>query len=258
MHLAERHSIPQAWGPMKLFVDTFNLGVLQRAAQTGILGGVTHNPAGMAKEGPIDYLENLKKICRVFDEYGIQGPINTEIVTQVPGAEDVDRMVEDGVALASIDPRIHVKVAVSGPAGIATIKKLGVAGVKTNATIVYQVVQALAAAEAGATVVSLFGGPLIDVTSNPISGSARPDLVGPVREMYDRYRYPTKILNVARHPIDIAESAVKGADYVTMPIDLFMSMAHDPWTDFRLAGFMSQWAEVHGSSTWATALRKHR
>lgn len=243
---------------MKLFVDTFNARVIEQAAQTGILGGITHNPVGMAKEGPLDYMANLKKICAVFDQCGINGPINTEILTQVPGAEDVGRMVDDGLALAGIDKRIHVKVALSGPAAIETLKRLSDQGVKTNATIVYNVVQALVAAEAGVTVVSLFGGPLIDATANPLgAASGRLDLVSPVREIYDRYSYQTKILNVARHPIDVAESALKGADYVTMQFDLFMTLANDPWTDLRLAGFMTQWAEVHGTSTWLTAVRKH-
>jgi len=242
---------------MKLFVDTFNLGVLREAAQTGVLGGVTHNPVGMSKEGPIDYVENLKKIGLLFDEYGIQGPINTEILTQVPGAEDVGKMVEDGLALASLDRRIHVKVAVNGPCGVAAIKKLSAAGVKTNATIVYNVVQALVAAEAGATVVSLFGGPLADTVTNPGPACARPDLVGQTRAVYDRQAYKTKILNVARHPFDVAESAIQGADYVTMQIDLFMALATDPWTDSRLAGFMKQWAQVHGSNSWASAVPAH-
>jgi len=242
---------------MRLFVDTFNPRVLEQAAQTGILGGVTHNPAGMSKEGPIDFVENLKALCAVLDHHDISGPINTEIVTQVPGSEDVGRMVDDGLALASIDERIHVKVAVNGPAGVATIKKLCHEGVKTNATIVYNVVQALVAAEAGATVVSLFGGPLIDATANPTGrASVRPDLVGPVREIYDRYGYRTKILNVARHPIDVTESALRGADFVTMPFDLFITLASDPWTDMRLTGFMAQWASVHGTSTWVAGVRR--
>jgi len=245
---------------MKLFVDTFNLGVLERAAQTGIVSGITHNPVGMAKEGPIDFVANLKKICAFFDRIGMDGAVvNTEIVSQMPGAEDVEKMVEDGVALASLDKRIHVKVAVTGPAGLATIKRLSAKGVKTNATVVYNVVQSLVAAEAGATVVSLFGGPLADTIANPpgVVG-ARPDLVGQTRAIYDRYGYQTKILNVARHPIDVAESAIQGADYVTMAIDLFMSLASDPWSDSRLAGFMGKWAEVQGSKTWSGAVGTKR
>jgi transaldolase len=190
----------------------------------------------------------------VLDDYGIRGPINTEILTQIPGAEDVGKMVEDGLAFASLDDRIHVKVAVNGPCGIATIKKLGAAGAKTNATVVYNVVQALVAPEAGATVVSLFGGPLADTVANPGAAGTRPDLVGQTRVVYDRQGYRTKILNVARHPFDVAESAIQGADYVTMPIDLFMTLATDLWTDSRLVGFMKQWAEIQGAKTWASAV----
>lgn len=245
---------------MKLFVDTFNVAVLERAAQTGIVSGITHNPAGMGKEGPIDFVANLKKICAVFDGLGMKDAvINTEILSQMPGAEDVETMVNDGVALASLDKRIHVKVAVTGPAGLAAIKRLGARGVKTNATVVYNVVQALVAAEAGATVVSLFGGPLADTIANPPGAPcARPDLVGQTRTMYGRHGYQTKILNVARHPIDVAESAIQGADYVTMPIDLFMALGADPWSDSRLVGFMRTWAEVQGSKTWAGAVRATR
>ena len=81
------------------------------------------------------------------------------------------------------------------------------------------------------------------------------DIVGPVREIYDRYGYKTKILNVARRAIDVAESAIKGADMVTMQYDLFMALAKDPWTDGRLADFMAKWAAVHGTDNWITAVK---
>lgn len=60
----------------------------------------------MSKEGLIDFVRNLKAICAVVDLYGIPGPLSTEILVQVPGSEDVSRMVDDGQALTSIDKRI--------------------------------------------------------------------------------------------------------------------------------------------------------
>ena len=49
---------------MKLFIDTGNIGDIQKLCDIGIIDGVTTNPTLLAKE-PGDYRENLKKICGI-------------------------------------------------------------------------------------------------------------------------------------------------------------------------------------------------
>src|SRR3979411_2739040 len=60
---------------MKFFLDTANLDELKKAADWGIVDGVTTNPSLIAKEGrPI--AEQIKRICDIVD-----GDISAEVVS---------------------------------------------------------------------------------------------------------------------------------------------------------------------------------
>jgi transaldolase len=51
---------------VKIFLDTANLDELKKAAEWGIVDGVTTNPSLIAKEGrPIE--EQIRRICDIVD-----------------------------------------------------------------------------------------------------------------------------------------------------------------------------------------------
>jgi transaldolase len=59
---------------MKIFLDTANLDELKRAAEWGIVDGVTTNPTLIAKEGNV-IEEQIRAICDIID-----GDISAEVV----------------------------------------------------------------------------------------------------------------------------------------------------------------------------------
>jgi transaldolase len=94
--------------------------------------------------------------------------------------------------------------------------------------------QALLAAKAGATYISPFIGRLDDIGQN---GN---DLVAEIRSLYDNYGFTTKILAASiRHAAHVRESALLGADVVTMPLNVVKALYKHPLTDKGIEMFLA-------------------
>lgn len=132
---------------MKFFIDTANLTEIKEAYDLGVLDGVTTNPSLMAKEG-ISGAEKVKNhykaICDIVD-----GNVSAEVI-----ATDFDEIVKEGKELAKIDDKIVVKVPMIKE-GIKAIKYFSSEGIRTNCTLVFSAGQAILAAKAGASYLSL-------------------------------------------------------------------------------------------------------
>src|SRR6476469_3295325 len=152
---------------MKLFIDTGNIGDIQRLCDIGIIDGVTTNPSLLAKE-PGDFRENLKKICGI-----VKGPVSGEVT-----ATDFAGMIRQGHDIAGIDEHMVVKVPLTRD-GIRACKALSSEGISVNVTLCFSPAQALLAAKAGATFVSPFVGRLDDVGTNGM------ELIREILEIYD-------------------------------------------------------------------------
>jgi len=211
---------------MKFFIDTANLAQIKEAQDLGILDGVTTNPSLMAKEG-ITGQENIIKhyvdICNIVD-----GDVSAEVI-----ATDYEGMIKEGEFLASLNDQIVVKVPMTKD-GIKAIRYFSDNDIKTNCTLVFSAGQALLAAKAGATYVSPFVGRLDDVSTDGLQ--LIEDIVG----IYENYGFPTEVLAASvRHPMHIIECAHLGADVVTCPLDVILSLLNHPLTDIGLAKFLA-------------------
>lgn len=132
---------------MKFFIDTANLDQIREANQLGILDGVTTNPSLMAKEGITGHdnvLNHYKAICNIVD-----GDVSAEVIST-----DFKGMVEEGEKLAALHPNIVVKVPMIVD-GVKAISHFTQKGIRTNCTLVFSAGQAILAAKAGATYLSL-------------------------------------------------------------------------------------------------------
>ena len=132
---------------MKFFIDTANLAQIQEAQDLGVLDGVTTNPSLMAKEGITGkeaILKHYTNICTI-----VEGDVSAEVI-----ATDFEGIVREGEELAALHPQIVVKVPMIKD-GIKAIKYFTDKGIRTNCTLVFSAGQALLAAKAGATYVSL-------------------------------------------------------------------------------------------------------
>ena len=217
---------------MRFFIDTANLDEIKEAKDFGILDGVTTNPSLMAKEGITgtdNVMKHYKAICELTD-----GDVSAEVIST-----DFDGMVKEGEALAALHPNIVVKVPMIKD-GIKAIKYFSDNGIKTNCTLIFSAGQALLAAKAGATYVSPFIGRLDDVSTDGV------DLIAQIREIYDNYMYDTEILAASvRHPMHIIQCAEIGADVMTGPLSVILSLLKHPLTESGLATFLADHAKVN-------------
>ena len=146
---------------MKIFLDTANLDELKRAAEWGIVDGVTTNPSLIAKEGrPIE--EQIARICDIVD-----GDISAEVV-----ATKAAEMIPEGLRLSKIHKNVVVKLPLTRD-GIKACSTLSKQGIRINVTLVFSAGQALLAAKAGAYIVSPFVGRLDDIGLDGIRCSCK-------------------------------------------------------------------------------------
>jgi len=212
---------------MKFFIDTANINEIKKAAEMGVLDGVTTNPSLAAKE-TASYDDILKEICQV-----VSGPVSAEVL-----ATDAPGMIKEAEGLVKIADNIVVKIPTILE-GLKAIKRLTGQGIKTNATLVFSPSQALLVAKAGATYVSPFVGRLDDLSHSGM------ELIEQIVQIYGNYDYNTEVLVASvRHPVHIVESALIGADVVTMPYNVIEKLIKHPMTDIGLEKFLSDFKKA--------------
>jgi transaldolase len=210
---------------MKFFIDTANIEEIKRINEYGFVDGVTTNPSLIAKEGR-DFKEAIEEICSFID-----GPVSAEV-----GASDFEGMVEQGEKLAKIAPNVCIKLPLTME-GLKACFHFSKKNVKTNVTLCFSTSQAILAAKAGATFVSPFVGRLDDINQNGLT------LIEEINDIYQNYdKFRTEILVASiRNPCHITESAIIGADVVTIPAKVFDSLVHHHLTDKGLGVFDKDW-----------------
>jgi transaldolase len=212
---------------MKFFIDTADVAEIREALSLGILDGVTTNPTLVARTGR-PFKDVILEICRL-----VPGPVSAEVVST-----DAEGMVREGRELASWAPNIVVKVPLT-PEGLKTIRVLSQEGIRVNTTLIFQPLQALLAAKAGAAYVSPFVGRLDDVAGYGMR------LVADILEIFRHYGYTTEVIVASvRHPMHVLEAARLGAHIVTMPFAVMMQVVKHPLTDVGLARFLEDWQKV--------------
>ena len=212
---------------MKFFIDTANLDEIKSAAAMGVLDGVTTNPSLAAKE-TMPYRELLAEICKI-----VSGPVSAEVL-----ATEHDGMLKEAEELAAIADNIVVKIPTILE-GLKAIKSLTERGINTNATLVFSPSQALLVAKAGAMFVSPFIGRLDDISSDGM------ELISRILTIYRNYDIETEVLVASsRHPMHVVESALMGADIVTMPYNVIAKLIKHPLTDIGLAKFLADYKKA--------------
>ena len=212
---------------MKIFLDTGNLDELKKAAQWGIVDGVTTNPSLIAKEGK-KIEDQIAAICEIID-----GDISAEVVSTK--AED---MIPEGRKLAKIHKNVVVKVPLTRD-GIIACSTLSKEGIRLNVTLCFSAGQALLAAKAGAYIISPFVGRIDDMGGNGV------DLIRQICTIYKNYSFKTQVLAASlRTPPHVIDCALAGAHIGTMPFKTLDMLFNHPLTDKGLEQFMKDWAKV--------------
>lgn len=208
---------------MKFFIDTADLDEIREANDMGVLDGVTTNPSLMAKVGVTDVMGHYRTICEIVD-----GDVSAEVL-----ATDHDGIVAEGRELAKIHENITVKIPMIAE-GVKAIRTLSNEGIKINTTLIFNPMQALIAAKAGAKYVSPFIGRLDDI------GQDGMELIADIRNIFDNYAMDTQILAASvRHNAHALACAQIGADVATMPLKVIKALIKHPLTDQGLEKFLA-------------------
>lgn len=244
---------------MDIFLDTASIEEIKKAAEWGIISGVTTNPSLMAKAGRTDYKQVAQEIC-----YIVQGPVSAEVV-----GLDADTMVEEAKAIGQWSPHVVVKVPLTeeGLKALNRIYQLEVNpetlcegcpwfgkcdtdidvarelaeawGIRTNATLIFSANQALLAAKAGASFVSPFVGRLDD------AGHDGMEIVETIAEIFDIYEIDTEIIAASiRHPLHLTQAALAGSHIATVPFNVLTQAIKHPLTDVGVQKFLADWEKA--------------
>ena len=209
---------------MKFFIDTANLDAIREAQAMGVLDGVTTNPSHISKEEGA-FEDIIRNICEAVD-----GPVSAEVVST-----EWEAMLEEARRVAGIHEQVVVKIPITLD-GLKAIKACSGEGIRTNVTLCFSPNQALLAAKAGATYISPFIKRLDDI------GQEGMDLIRIIRQIYDNYDFETEILAASlRSPMHVIDSALAGADIVTLPPDVLNKLIAHPLTDVGLELFLKDW-----------------
>lgn len=218
---------------MKLFLDSTNIDEIKKAADMGILDGVTTNPTLVYREKSAQsFKEIITEICKIVD-----GPVSSEVISL-----DATGMLDEAYELVKIADNIYIKIPMTRE-GIKAVSILSSEQIRTNVTLCFSANQAWLAAKAGASLISPFVGRMDD-----LSGKSRTrgmDLVREIRTIYDNYGYTTEILVASiRGTWHVTEAALIGADIVTVPYKIFEQLFDHHLTDSGLDQFIGDWNKI--------------
>ena len=214
---------------MKIFLDTANIDQIRKAAQLGIISGVTTNPSLLSKEATSDYETVTKSICSIID-----GPVSVEVLS-----EDAESMIEEARTKASWAKNINIKIPITAD-GLRATSVLSKEDIEVNMTLCFSPNQALLGAMAGAAYVSIFIGRLDDVGQDGMS------VVQDTIDILDNYpELDTQVIAASiRHPMHCTYSAMAGVDIATVPYNVLMQMIQHPLTDVGIKRFLDDWKSV--------------
>lgn len=213
---------------MEIFADTADVKEIQTWLDFGILDGATTNPSILLAGGEYQLRDGAIKIARLLGER----PLSIEVVT-----DDREEMYEQATEMAGWAPNVVVKIPVittQGEPCLGVISRLTDDGIKVNATACLSFNQAMLAAKAGATYVSLFAGRISDEGTNSF------DVIRNTAAWLKAWAMPTKIIvGSIRETINVQDAALAGAHVVTVPPKFLWQMMDHKYSRFTVAQFLA-------------------
>ena len=191
---------------MRVFVDSADQKQIEHWLQQGVVDGVTTNPSIMFKDGVTDLEEGARRLATLLGER----PLSVEVTSN-----DREIMLEQARTFATWARNIVIKrpiVNEFGESCLGVMHRLSQEGIGVNATAILSFNQAILAAKAGATYVSIFAGRVADEGNDPAS------TIRNVRHWLDDWGLSARIIvGSIRTVMDIQNAALAGTHIVTVP-----------------------------------------
>lgn len=210
-----------------LILDTANLKDIEEAIEYYPITGITTNPTIISKEDA-DYIETFKQIRNLI---GKEKMLHVQVL-----AEDAKTIVEEGLYLEELlGDNTYIKVPVTKE-GIKGIKILKEKNVKITATAIFTPLQALVAAEAGASFVAPYVNRIDNLQGNGVS------VVEKIKTLFEKHEIDAEILAASFKNIQqIQETLLAGAENVTVTLELLEKLIYCPSTDLSVDQFIQDW-----------------
>lgn len=213
---------------MEIFADTADLKEIKTWLDFGVIDGVTTNPSILLSNGVYELRLGAIEIAKLLGDK----PLSVEVVT-----DDREEMFRQAVEMASWAPNIVIKIPIittQGEPCLGVIARLIRAGVKVNATACLSFNQAMLAAKAGATYVSLFAGRISD------EGADASQVIRNTASWLKTWRIPSKVIvGSIRETVNVQEAALAGADVVTVPPKFLYQMIDHKYSRFTVGQFLA-------------------
>ena len=149
----------------KIFCDIADITLIKKFNKKSIVQGFTTNPSLMRKAGAKDYKKYSKKILKITKK-----PVSCEVF-----ADNVDKMVSQGIDINKWGKNVYVKIPVTNSKGKFmgdVINKLNERKIKLNITAVYTAKQTKQILnkinKKTKVIISIFAGRMADVGKDPV------------------------------------------------------------------------------------------
>jgi transaldolase len=204
---------------MQIFIDSADVKQIETWLSQGVVDGVTTNPSIMFKDGIRDLHEGVLKLAALLVDH----PLSVEVTSN-----DQETMLEQARTFATWARNIVVKIPIVNEFGescLGVMHRLSQEGIGVNATAILSFNQALLAAKAGATYVSIFAGRVADEGNDPAI------TIRNVRRWLDDWALPARIIvGSIRTVLDIQNAALAGAHIITIPPQFLPKMVDHRYT----------------------------
>jgi len=203
---------------MKIFLDTADVQQIARWLDTGLVDGVTTNPTILKKAAVGDVEEAATAIAKLIGER----PLSVEVTS-----DDPDEMIQQAQQFASWARNIVVKIPVETSGGRPCFDVIhhleDTANIRVNTTAILSVGQAILAAKAQASYISIFWGRIADEGHDPFT------IVESVDRWLMRWESSSRIIvGSMRGAIDLQRAAEAGGHILTIPPELL-----EKWADHK-------------------------
>ncbi|MEM0492466.1 MAG: transaldolase family protein [Candidatus Thermoplasmatota archaeon] len=208
---------------MKLYIDSANVKLVEKYAKMKIFTGVTTTPTFFRREGIKDIEKEIRKISRLIPN----GEVHIEAMGST--SEEIIKNAEKNMKMGK---NIVSKIPLN-PESATAVKYLSERGIKTNVHLIFSLNQAMIASLAGATYVCPLLGRLYDIGHDGFR------LVEEIITSFRRYpEIKTKVMvSSVRSPDHVKQSALIGADIVTIPPNVCELMFQHPLTTLGVDKF---------------------
>jgi transaldolase len=211
----------------RIFLDTADIRQIEKAIQSGVVGGIATNPSKIAETG-----RSIETVCReitsIFD-----GPIAVQAVGTT--AKELTRHARE---LNELGPNMAIKIPTTFE-GVKAVRELVKEGIQTNCTLIFTPAQALAAGLAGSPIISPFVGRASNIGVDGIG------MIAQIRKVYDAFGLDTFMIAASmRNVQQVVEAIIAGADAVAVCYEIFEQMLRHPLTDEGAARFLQDWEGV--------------